>query len=123
MHGNVPVEDVIAADRLLAYGSEADAIRALMQADLSLGQRIHPDHPSTAAEVVYAVRHEMACTVEDVLARRVRLLFTDAKAASECAEQVARLMAQEAGHDEDWIRSQVTAFRALASGYRMPSVP
>ena len=123
MHGNVPVEDVIAADRLLAYGSEADAIRALMQADLSLGKRIHPYHPFTAAEVVYAVRHEMACTVEDVLARRVRLLFTDAKAASECAEQVAHLMAQEAGHNEDWIRSQVTAFHALASGYMMPSVP
>ena len=123
VHGNVPSDSVDHTDRMLAYGSEAPAIRALMYTDPALGQRIHPDHPFTAAEVVYAVRHEMACTVEDVLARRVRLLFIDAKAASDSAEQVARLMAVEAGHSEEWIQGQITAFRALAQGYVMPAIP
>ncbi|MCC7502784.1 MAG: glycerol-3-phosphate dehydrogenase/oxidase [Flavobacteriales bacterium] len=122
VHGNVPSELMNTSDRLLAYGSEAAAVRSLIQADARLGQRIHPDHPFTTAEVVFAVRHEMACTVEDVLARRVRLLFIDAMAARECAEQVARLMAKEAGRSEEWIQDQVTAFRSLATGFGMPSV-
>jgi glycerol-3-phosphate dehydrogenase len=59
-------------------------------------------------------RHEMARTVEDVLARRTRLLFLDARAALEKAPQVAREMAQELGRDEAWQNSQLTAFRETA---------
>ena len=51
--------------------------------------------PYTVAEVVWAVRYEMARTIEDVLARRIRILFLDAKAAIEAAPKVAEIMAQE----------------------------
>ena len=50
----------------------------------------------TAAEVIWAVRHEMARTVEDVLARRLRALFLDARAAVDMAPKVAALMGRRA---------------------------
>jgi glycerol-3-phosphate dehydrogenase len=59
----------------------------------------------------------MARTVDDALARRTRALLLDARAASEAAEDAARLMAEELGHDEVWIDKQVAAFRETASGY------
>jgi glycerol-3-phosphate dehydrogenase len=59
----------------------------------------------------------MAITVEDVLARRLRLLFLDARAALEAAPLVAGLMAREMGRDADWEASQVKQFRQLAASY------
>lgn len=117
IHGNPTPGLDHRSDPLRIYGTEAATIRALIEADPALGQRLHPDHPHTLAEVVHAVRHEMACTVEDVLARRVRLLFLDARAAIASAEKVARIMATEMGQDESWVKAQVTSFRELAQGY------
>jgi len=62
-------------------------------------------------------RHEMARTVEDVLARRTRLLFLDAKAALAMAPQIARELAAELGRDEDWQRAQVASFNKTAAHY------
>ena len=58
---------------------------------------LHPRLPYRAGEVVWAVRHEMARTVEDVLARRTRALLLDARASAEIAPAVAALMADGAG--------------------------
>ncbi|MCC3154221.1 glycerol-3-phosphate dehydrogenase C-terminal domain-containing protein, partial [Hymenobacter sp. BT770] len=60
---------------------------------------------------------EMARTVEDVLARRVRLLFLDAAAALRAAPTIAALLAQELGHDAAWQTQQVAQFGKLARGY------
>jgi glycerol-3-phosphate dehydrogenase len=117
IHGNLPTARLHAHDRLTLYGTEADTIRAIQLADPRNREHIHPEHPYTVAEVLYAVRHEMAITVEDVLARRVRLLFLDARAAIASAEKVARIIASEAGHDDLWVHAQVQEFRALANGY------
>ncbi len=73
--------------------------------------------PYTEAEVIWAARHEMARTVEDVLARRLRILFLDAKAAMGAAERVAELMAAELGYDDAWIKAQVEDFTKLAKRY------
>ena len=70
-----------------------------------------------AGEVVWAARHEMARTVEDVLARRRRTLRLDARASMDMAPAVAALLADELGRDEAWEREQVEAYRALAVGY------
>jgi len=59
----------------------------------------------------------MARSVEDVLARRTRALFLNAKAAVAMAPRVAELMARELGQGEDWGRAQVGEFRRLAAGY------
>ena len=71
------------------------------------------------AEVVWAARHEMARTVEDVLARRTRALFLNARAAEAMAPAVARLMAGELGWDTSRETAEVTAFSALAKGYQL----
>jgi len=66
-------------------------------------------------------RHEMARTVEDVLARRTRLLFLDARAALAKAPEVARELARELGRDEAWQKSEIGAFTETANHYRIPS--
>jgi glycerol-3-phosphate dehydrogenase len=67
--------------------------------------------------VLWAARAEMARTVEDVLARRTRALFLNARAAMAMAPETARLLARELGRDEAWQRQQVAGFRKLAEGY------
>ena len=99
------------------YGSDAVALRELMSARPELGRRLHPALPIQAVQVVWAVRHEMARTVDDVLSRRTRALFLNAQAALAMAPDVARLMAGELGRDEQWQSDQVTQFTALARGY------
>jgi glycerol-3-phosphate dehydrogenase len=94
------------------YGSDAAAIEALHQ-----GETLHPSLPYTAAEVIWAVREEMARTVEDVLARRTRALFLDARAAFEMAPRVACLMARELGRDRTWEATQVIEFREACAGF------
>ncbi len=59
----------------------------------------------------------MAMTVEDVLSRRVRLLFVDAREAMAAAPKVAQLMAKELGRDQAWIDGQVKDFTELAKTY------
>jgi glycerol-3-phosphate dehydrogenase len=86
-------------DHLRVYGSDVAQLTELVRGDPSLGERLHADLPYTAAEVVYAVRHEMARTVEDVLARRTRARFLDAAAARESTPRAAALIARELGRE------------------------
>jgi glycerol-3-phosphate dehydrogenase len=102
---------------LSIYGSDALLIQDLIRTDPSLAAPLHPALPCCGAEVVWAARVDMARTVEDVLARRARALFLNARAAMAMAPETARLLARELGRDEAWQREQVHAFRALAEGY------
>ena len=102
------------------YGSDADAILALAAADERLGQQLHPALPYIAAEVVWGVREEMARTVDDMLSRRTRALFLNARAAIEMAPAVAALMAKELGTGQDWIDQQLQQFNDLARKYLLP---
>ncbi len=104
---------VFYGDPLSAYGSEAAGIRSLIAEYPQLGQLIHPEHPFTAAEVIWSVRNEMAVQVEDVLDRRFRLLLVDARAALEAAPLVAALMAGELGRDRAWQEAQLESFGKL----------
>ena len=102
---------------LAPYGADALALQALIREDTSLGERLHPARPVVAAQVVWAARHEMARTVEDVLARRTRELLLDARRSMEMAPAVAALLAVELGRDAAWQERQVEAYRRLAQGY------
>lgn len=102
---------------LAIYGSDADLIEQMIAADVSLSEKIHPSYPYTKAEVVWAIKNEMALTVEDVLARRVRLLFLDARAAMEAAPIVAGIIAPLLGKSTEWEQEQVVVFKKLAQGY------
>ena len=76
-------------------------------------------HEDSAA---WFARHEMARTVEDVLARRTRLLFLDARAALARAPQIARELAKELDRDAAWQQAQITAFNETARHYLLPDI-
>lgn len=115
IHGYQPNPDL--SNHLYIYGSDTTAIKTLMESDAKMAEKLHPRYDYTAAEAVWAVREEMALSVEDILARRVRLLFIDARAAIEAAPQVARIIAGELGHGQDWVDRQVREFTELAQRY------
>ena len=102
---------------LAIYGSDAPAIQHLMQTIPAMADVLHDDLPITAAQVIWSVRHEMARTVDDILARRTRALLLDSKAAIELAPQVAALMAVELQHNSQWQQQQIIAFQSLACAY------
>jgi glycerol-3-phosphate dehydrogenase len=104
---------------LSVYGSDALGIQDLVRATPSLATRLHARLPYRGAEVVWAARHEMARTVEDVLARRTRALFLNARAAEAMAPEVARLMAGELGWDTARQAAEVASFSTLAKGYQI----
>ncbi len=106
---------------LAEYGSDAPAIEALVRDEPALGERLHPDYDVVGAQVAWAARYESARTVEDVLARRTRLLILDARASMEVAPAVAAILAEELGRDDPWQADQVEAYRTLARGYLVSS--
>ena len=89
------------------YGTEAGVVAGLPGAT----RDVLPGF--TEAMVRFAVRHEHARTVEDVLARRSRSLFLDARAAAAAAGDVAGIMLEELGPDFPAAAS-AAAFRELA---------
>src|SRR5439155_25912704 len=98
---------------LSVYGSDAPAIRSLIREQAGLVAKLHPELPYCEAEVVWAARREMARTVEDVLARRTRALFLNARAAIAAAPRVADLMTGELGRDAAWRDDQVRGFDSV----------
>ncbi|MCF0056447.1 glycerol-3-phosphate dehydrogenase/oxidase [Dyadobacter sp. CY356] len=79
------------------YGSKASEIGKLVTGDPALGERLDSNYPYIKAEIIYTVRHEMAITPRDVLARRIRMEITDWNATLKCLPEVADLMAAELG--------------------------
>ena len=110
-------DDAKPSDPLTIYGSDAREIRKLIETDAQLGEPLHPALPHIKAEVVWAARHEMAGTIEDVLARRTRALFLNARAAQEMAPAVADLMAKELDWSEPEQTRQLATFREVAANY------
>lgn len=105
------------SDPLNAYGSDAISIRRIMDKEPGMNEKLHPNLPYTKAEVLWAVRKEMAMHIEDVLSRRTRALILDARASVEAAESVAAIMAVEMGLDDDWCQKEVASYQDLAEGY------
>lgn len=86
-------------------------------------ERLHPELSYLEAELVWAVREEMARMVEDVLSRRTRALLLGARASIECAPRVARLIARELGHDKGWERQAVEDYCNVARNYLVSNEP
>jgi glycerol-3-phosphate dehydrogenase len=108
---------------LSVYGADASAVQSLARERMEWNERLHPKLPYRVAEVVWTVRQEMARTVEDVLARRLRALTLDACAAAECAPKVAALLSAELGRDADWQARQVKSFADLAATHLPRGTP
>ncbi len=115
LHG--AIENSKKNGHLQFYGSDRPEIERLISDKPALGDLLDKRLPFVKAEVIWAVRFEMARTVEDVLARRVRALFLDAEAAIDMAPKVARLIADELEKDEKWEDDQIKEFSSLARRY------
>ncbi|MEQ8849306.1 glycerol-3-phosphate dehydrogenase/oxidase [Botrimarina sp.] len=101
------------------YGCDATAVRGLIAGTPEYAEPIDVGLPYTVGEAVWAIRGEMARTVEDVLSRRLRALLLDADAACRAAPRVAELLAAELGRDDTWARDQSASFSRLAEGYKV----
>jgi glycerol-3-phosphate dehydrogenase len=117
IHGAIESKDP--ANDLHIYGADALEIDRIIEQNPELAEKMHKDLPYRKAEIVWAVRSEMAETIEDVLARRTRALFLNARAAMEIAPQVAEIMAEESNKDsaEIWIQEQIQIFGETAQHY------
>ncbi|MSQ91164.1 MAG: glycerol-3-phosphate dehydrogenase/oxidase [Phycisphaerales bacterium] len=121
IHGWLARDDAAtpAEDWLRVYGSDAVAVRAVCAEQAGWNKPMHARLPYHMGVVAFAVRHEMARSTEDVLARRTRALLLDAAAASEVADGVAAIVASELEKDAAWATKDAGAFRALAAGYQL----
>ncbi len=111
------LKNVDRENHLYVYGSDKVALEKLIEKEASLGEKLHPDLPYIKAEVIWAVRHEQAQTIEDILARRTRALQLDARASVEMAPEVGRLLAKEFGKDEKWMEQEVKEYKQVAGNY------
>jgi glycerol-3-phosphate dehydrogenase len=99
------------------YGSDLAELQNLIDANPEWSIPIHPALPYLTGEAIWAVRHEAARSVEDILTRRTRALFLDARASLEAAPRIATLAAQELKRDQAWQVDQVERFHRLAEDY------
>lgn len=106
-----------AGDHLSVYGADQIFIKQMIQEDNMLAEKIHPLFPYTRAEIKWFIQNEMAITTEDILARRTRLLFLDAKAAIEAAPNVVKMLASLNGMNVEWAGEQLAVFNKLAKSY------
>lgn len=102
---------------LSIYGSDAPAIKALLSENINNKNILHPDFLTMEGEVIWAVRYEMARTVEDFLSRRTRILLMNAQASIDIAPTVAKLMAIELNKDKVWIERQLQQYKNIAEKY------
>ena len=99
------------------YGTDIKGVQEIVSKNPEYSTLLDANYTFTEAHVIWAVREEMAQTVEDILARRVRALFLDARAAIKMAPRVAELVAKELGKSEEWQKEQVKEFNELAKDY------
>ena len=104
-------------NHLYIYGNDQEAIIQLQKSNPEFARKLHQKLDYTVAEVVWAVQNEMACTIDDVLARRVRALYIDAKLSIEMASTVASIMAKELNKDQAWENEQIREYSSMAKNY------
>jgi glycerol-3-phosphate dehydrogenase len=97
------------------YGTESAGIFNLVGADRGLLRPLLAPHPSLEAEVLHAVRRELAQTVEDVLVRRIHLFYEHRDQGTQAAERVAQLMGEELGWDGARVREEAERYRAFVA--------
>jgi glycerol-3-phosphate dehydrogenase len=100
-----------------AYGSDLEAVMDIADENKKYEGLLSEELKISRAQLIWAIREEMARTVEDFLARRTRALFLDARESIRIAGEVASMMADELGYKDEWIQAQVQEFNQLARGY------
>jgi len=102
---------------LYYYGSDEEKMLSLVEENSEFGELISDDPYIIKAQVVWSVREEMARTVEDFLARRIRALFLNARESVRIAPVVAEIMAKELNKGNDWVKEQLEEYTIVAKNY------
>lgn len=105
-------------DPFYFYGADRDLMLMTTREDSMISELLSV----TGNQVRFAVRREMARTVEDFLARRTRCLFLDARESIRIAPQVAKIMQEELNKDDAWAKEQLAAFTRLAGQYLIAEI-
>lgn len=100
------------------YGGEARVLMAAIEADSTLGEPLVEGLPYVRAEAIFAVRNEMATSVDDVLSRRTRARIFSRDDSVNAAESVAELIAGELGWTTEQAEASVAEYRALIEAER-----
>ncbi len=104
-------------ENLTIRGGDGDSLAELTRHHPDLAQPLDTELPYTRADAVWAIRNEMARTVEDVLSRRTRMLLLNARGALRAAPQVAALIAGELDRDQMWVDAELARFEELVAHY------
>ncbi|MCK8491329.1 FAD-dependent oxidoreductase [Spirosoma sp. RP8] len=99
------------------YGDRAEQVARLTVERPVLREKLTEHRPFISAEVIYQIRQEMAVTLRDVLARRWRLELSDWTLTAQITPQVAQLMADELGWDDEYCREQIRAYQTLLRSF------
>ncbi len=115
IHGSMPGMNW--NDPFYFYGGDAAGLKGMMNGNANtwISESLHIHE----VQVIWAVKNEMARTLEDVLSRRTRALLLDAKESVRIAMPVARIMAKALNKDEAWINAQVKEYTHLADQYTL----
>jgi glycerol-3-phosphate dehydrogenase len=104
-------------ERLNIYGDHITDIENLISGSPGMGLPVDSRLPYSKAEIVWICRNEMPFNIEDILARRTRALFLNARVSAEIAPEVAEIMANELGYDNEWRNKQVESYNQLVKNY------
>ena len=104
-------------DPLYVYGSDKDGVLDIALNSPGMGEYLSEKLNIIRAQVLWAVREEMAVNVEDVLSRRTRCQLLDARESMRIAPETAAIMAQEMGRDKGWISDQVALYNTVTTNY------
>ena len=115
LHGYKTNPDL--TDPYYVFGADREALMEFTNSKEEYTRQLNPKSAYKAGDIIWVVRNEMARTVEDVLARRFRVLFLDARTAIEMAPEVAKIIAKERDLDNAWCDEQVASFTQIASNY------
>ncbi|MCP3928112.1 MAG: glycerol-3-phosphate dehydrogenase/oxidase [Bacteroidetes bacterium] len=110
-------ENFADSDPLAVYGNEKKSILSFIEENPDMGERLHPEFPYLKAQVVWGCKYEMARTLEDVLARRFRILLLNAKAAIEAAPETVKIMDSVLKKGKNWQKQQLEDFKKQANNY------
>ena len=103
-------------DPLHFYGTEAKKVEAM---DLNGNKSLSSKLFITKNQICWAIKNEMAITLEDVLARRTRCLFLDAHETEKIAPKVAEIMAFELNKEKKWVIQELKNFNLILKNYQL----
>lgn len=122
--GRLGVDPASAANLVRAYGDRSLEVLDIAEEHPELTQPVVPDRLLLGAEIAYCVQHEMACNLDDLLARRARLAITDRPAGLGENSRVVDVMGAELGWDEATRSQQIESYLAAVTAERgMPPAP